>query len=186
MIPLGRSAPPPRRRGPLIAVAIATVVVVPFVIRDMASDGADVATRSNESTTTAAPGATAPAAVTTTTVPGTDPDGTAPPVTVLLDPKWASKGTSRYSETDEQTQTRINRESSAITTLPPPTAPPTTGPKKTTTTTTIKAPVRTTAPPVVTQPPATEPPATAPPATDPPPPTDPPAAPGIAPAVGGG
>lgn len=186
-MPLGTlGAPPPRRRGPIVALAVATAVIVPFVVRDMVSDDATDGAQVRTATTVAPAVADDEPAPSTTAAPV----GDAPPPTVALDPRWAPKGSSRYSEDDDQTQRRIDRTLGAITTLPP----PTTAPRPTVAPTSEPATLRTTQPPATrppaTQPPATQPPATQPPATQPPatqpPATAPPDTASVAPAVGDG
>ena len=140
---LGRPAPP-RRRGPIIALAIATIVVVPLVIRDMISEE-NVVSPGGTTTTVSSPATTAP---TTAGSGGSDAAASAPssvpPLQVPIDPRWVAKGWSRYSEDDETTQTRITKNNMAGTTLPPPTTRP---PATSAATPTTKVP-RTTAPPV--------------------------------------
>ena len=187
------------RRGPIVALSIATLVIVPWAIID-AVGGADEAPPdlavTNDSTTSAAASAT-----TSTTIAPSEESVDADEFSqVALAASWLPRGTSRYSETDDQTQSRMRRQRLGQVAAAPasPEAPSdgvtTTVPTKQTTepqaTTTISkkqeaatSQPRETQPPVTQAPstsaPATQPPPTAPPATDPPappPPPDPPAA----------
>ncbi|NLA36700.1 MAG: hypothetical protein GX868_13600 [Actinobacteria bacterium] len=189
------------RRGPIVALSIATLVIVPWVIVDAVTgdDGSSVETTAEDPSTSEADAAAtsattatsaASATSTTTTAPG-EADGGTQYAQVSLAASWLPRGTSRYSETDDQTESRIRRQKLGQRASPAP-APDTTvgGPasggtggndgavtvptkKPTDAGSTTTTPQKQTTAPPQTQPPATQPPVTQPPPTQPPEPAPP-------------
>lgn len=189
--PSGALGPRRDRRRPIVALSIATLVIVPWALVDAIGGGEEPSqdpTTQGVASTSAAPSETSTSAPTTVPTEESAEAGTYPQVTLAA--SWLPRGTSRYSETDDQTRSRMRRQKLGQVASPAPavedpgavttTAPTkqTTAPEVTTTVPKKQEPVP--SPPRETQPPATQapstaapvtpPPPTAPPATDPPPP----------------
>ncbi len=171
---------PRRSKVPLVAAAVATVVLVPFIIKDLGGDEEPEPVASVPVTTT-----TQPVPESTDVV---DPSVAVEVRSVVIDPAWLAKGTSVFGESEAQTKARIDgREATTATPESPATVAATTtrpvgdsdsGDRPATTPAPTRAP--TTRAPAPTTPPTSPPkptpaPTTAPPTTAAAPTTAPPA-----------
>ena len=120
------AAPRSRRpKGPLIVAVVATVIVVPLVIRDLGGDNSSATggpERASTSVVTTGSTTTSVTTTVTTTIP-----------TVVLDPKWLPKGTVVHGETQQATLDRAAHRKDLLPTTT--VAPATTTIPRTTTTT---------------------------------------------------